>query len=132
MELKMEKESLCQLSLKDKNFYSFKSECSCFSHDISVFFEKEENSEMVSLSFYDKVYLGENTDRPFWSRIKAAFQILFKGYFEVEHGFIFKGKEHVDDFMQYMTNGYNTIYNKETSDFKNRKRDEKGRFIKKV
>lgn len=123
----MEKESYCQLSLKDRNFYSFKSECSCYSHDIAVIFEKDEDN-FITLSLYDKVYLGENEKHPIWSRIKASLKLLFKGYFEVEHGFIFKGKEHVIDFMNYMNNGYNTVVKNDMTIIE---RDEKGRFIKK-
>lgn len=35
----------------------------------------------------------------FWYRLKAAFKLVFKGYVEVDTAFLFRGEEHIDEFV---------------------------------
>ena len=106
------KEQYITTSLIMKDYISFKSECRCMDHDLRVTFEKGVLNH-VSLTFEDKIYIIEQYNISFlkrlWSRIKIVFKILFKGYCEFDYQFIFKDKNHVDEFMKYMNDSYDEI-----------------------
>lgn len=107
------KEQHLQTSCVADDFISFKSECDCFAHDLKIIFEKDKDFDFVSLSFEDTMYFDEYTNGGFfsriWFRIKMAFQFLFKGYVEFDYEFVFKNKDHIDEFMKYMNNSYKKI-----------------------
>jgi len=105
----MLKQNYIQTSVDNENekFFSFKTECDCYAHDLSIILEKEKDVNCISLVFYDKVYIGEDYDCGNWFkklifRIKCAFSCLFNDGFEIEHGFIFKGKDHLIQFQKYL------------------------------
>ena len=95
-----------QSSLETNDYFSVKTECSCFAHDLIIVIDKDDFNE-PEMIFYDTVYIGEDLDtghwwRTLWRRIKCAFKCLFSDGFEVEHGFIFKNREHVKQFQIYL------------------------------
>lgn len=118
------KETYIETSLivnkNNEKFFSFKSECSCFSHDLKIQLRKDDNPEIISLSFYDDVYISEDYDCGNWFKklifkIKCAFKCLFCDGFEIEHEFVFKGKKHLKQFQDYFNEAANEIlkdYNK--------------------
>lgn len=110
------KEQYIQTCLVQDDYISFKTECDCFAHDLHVTFEKDSEFGCISLSMEDKMYIEEDYRGGFFkglcSRIKIACKILFKGYYEFDYEFCFKGKEHVDEFMKYMNEAYEEINKK--------------------
>ena len=99
--------------LGDK-YYSFKTECGCFSHDLQVHLEKNTLSESIEMTLYDNVYIGEDYDYGNWFknilfRLKCAWKCLFRDGFEIEHAFVFKGDEHLRQFQQYFNERANEI-----------------------
>lgn len=111
------KEQYIMTSYVTDDYISFKTECSCYAHDMHVTFNIDEDN-LISLSLEDKMYIDEYYDFPFfkriWYRIKTVCQILFKGYFDFDYQFVFKGKEHIDEFMKYMNTAYKEIINENT------------------
>ena len=109
------KEQYIQTCVVSNDYISFKSECDCFAHDLHVTFEKDPEFNDISLTMEDKIFIEEQYECGFfkriWSRFKIACQILFKGYFEFDYGFCFKGKKHVDEFIKYMNDAYKEIEN---------------------
>lgn len=112
------KEQYIQTSLVTDDYISFKTECDCFAHDLHVTFEKNHEFNYISLSMEDKMFIEEQYNCGFfkgvWSRIKIACRILFKGYYEFNYEFCFKGQKHVDEFMKYMNEAYKEIKNEDT------------------
>ncbi len=104
------KEQFISTSLITKNFISFKTECSCFAHDLHVRFEKDDKINQTTLYMEDKMYIEEpyssNIFKRLWWRIKIALKILFKGFYEFDYEFCFKGDKHVEEFMKYMNDAY--------------------------
>lgn len=109
------KEQNIETSLILDDFISFKTECDCYAHDLHVTFKKDPEYNDLSLSMSDKMFIEEQYNCGFfkgvWSRIKIACQILFKGYYEFDYEFCFKGEKHVDEFMKYMNDAYKEIKN---------------------
>ena len=98
----------------DDKFYSFKTECACFSHDLKVHLEKSKDHDIIEMTFYDDVYIGEDCDYGNWFknilfRLKCALKCLFRDGFEIEHAFVFKGEEHLKQFQQYFNERTNEI-----------------------
>ena len=113
----MLKQTYIQTSVDNEkeNYFSFKTECDCYAHDLSIILEKDVNC--ISLTFYDKIYIGEYYDCGNWFkklifRIKCAFKCLFNDGFEIEHGFVFKGKEHLIQFQKYLNKRIDLILKK--------------------
>jgi hypothetical protein len=124
MKEKLMKENYVQtcLSKNDKSsgdkYYSFKSECGCYSHDIHVSLEKIVKTNFIEMTISDKVYIGEyitnkNWFNKFLFRLKCAYKCLFKDGFEVEHDFVFKNEEHLKQFQQYFNERANNIQKKD-------------------
>lgn len=109
----------CISSVRDElgeKFYSFKSECSCFSHDIEVQLDKSSNGT-IELALYDDVYIGEDYNYENWFknilfRLKCAYNCLFNKGIKIEHGFVFKGEEHLKQFQHYFNERCNEILKK--------------------
>lgn len=104
--------SYIQKGTEMENYISFKTECGCFAHDLSVHFERNEKDKNIELVLYDQVYFEEQCDQScslfkrFLSRLKLAWKCLFDGYFQVEHGFVFKNNDHVKQFIDYINHCY--------------------------
>ena len=109
-----------------EKYFSFKSECSCFSHDLKIQLESnnlnddKNGKKIIEMTFYDDVWIGEDFDlysKSFLKRIlfrlKLAWKCLFKDGFEVEHGFVFKGEKHLRQFQKYFNERANTILSKQ-------------------
>lgn len=103
--------------LGDK-FYSIKSECACFSHDLEVHLETlgHDEEKIIEMTIYDDVYIGEDFEFENWLdkllfRIKCSFKCLFGDGFKVTHGFVFKGEEHLKQFQIYFNDRCNDILN---------------------
>lgn len=101
--------------LGDK-FYSFKTECACFSHDLQVQLEKSKDPDIIEMTLYDDVYIGEDHDcsnilEKILFRLKCAWRCLFSDGFEIEHAFVFKGEEHLKQFQIYFNDRCNDILN---------------------
>jgi len=102
-----------------RDFVMFKSTCSCGSnsHSVTVSAEcdGEANGKSVSVNADSKgekppalvslFFECEWLDSPYakwhnilWSRLKAAFRLLFTGVLPVEGEFVFRSGEHLEDF----------------------------------
>lgn len=99
-----------------EKFYSFKSECSCFSHDLQIHIDTlgYDDEKIVEMIMYDQVYIGEdygndNFIKKFLFRLKNAWKCLFGDGFEIEHEFVFKGEEHLRQFQKYFNDRVNDI-----------------------
>ena len=116
----MLKTNYVQTSIDDLTSYSkhasFKSECACFGHDLNVILEKDPEIDLIELSFYDQVYIGEDRCESWFKRLKRrislACEILFKGYTEINHGFYFKNEEHIKQFQKYFNDRVKAILSK--------------------
>ena len=102
-------------SLGEK-FYSFKTECACFSHDLQVHIDTigHGDEKMVEMRIYDQVYIGEDYGHDKFIkrvlfRIKNAWRCLFGDGFEIEHEFVFKGEEHLRQFQKYFNDRVDEI-----------------------
>lgn len=103
-------------SLGEK-FYSFKTECACFSHDLQIHIDTlgyNDKEKIVEMIMYDQVYIGEDYDhdnfiKRFLFRLKNAWKCLFGDGFEIEHEFVFKGEEHLRQFQKYFNDRVNDI-----------------------
>ena len=101
-----------QTSLVQDDYISFKTECDCFAHDLKVTFEKDSfgfyNLRMNDNIFFEEDFSG-GTFKRIYSRIKLSLTVLFRGYIEFDYEFVFKGKEHVEEFLDYMNEAYKEI-----------------------
>ena len=87
----------------DKNYVSFKTSCQCFSdrHTVTVMVYKESYGIDVSLWF--KTIWNDDLYAPwyrrFYNRLKTAIKMLFTGEFTTEDEFLFRNKEHIQEFI---------------------------------
>jgi hypothetical protein len=112
-------------AITQEKFYSFKSECACFDHDLKICLERNDDPSMINViqvTFYDKVWIGEDfeiIDKSLFKRIlfriKLAWKCFVNGGFEVEHGFVFKDVEHLKQFQQYFNERANEILKKDNT-----------------
>lgn len=91
------------------DYLDFKSECQCGAHDLHVTIERDAEGGFVSLGFYDGVYLvNQLEDAPWykrlWKRLRIAYKVLFHGQCEIEYEFVFKNREHVNEFVDFLNN----------------------------
>lgn len=107
--------NLINEKLGDK-FYSFKSECACFSHDLEVHLESlgHDEEKTIEMTIYDNVYIGEDYDcsnilEKILFKLRCAWKCLFRDGFKIEHGFVFKGEEHLRQFQEYFNDRVNEI-----------------------
>ena len=94
-------------SYETNDYIAFKIECDCLCHDLHVTLEKDKEFGCISLELRDDIYVENLTESKnpfvnFWERVKIAWSVLTKGYFETNYGFIFKNKEQLDDFVNYL------------------------------
>ena len=108
------KDSYFQTSLKLNDYISFKTECDCYTHDLTVILEKfEYDNSQIQLSLYDDIYVGENIMdswiKRMLFRIKTAWKCLTGKGISMEYGFIFKNKEHIEQFLAYLNQSYQNL-----------------------
>lgn len=95
----------------------FQSTCSCGSNDhiINVCVEKSSSDDMKPLvSIYFKTSWrdqSENIFKKILGRIKAAFNVLFKGYLELDGDFMFRSYQHFQDFQSTLKEATQQIEN---------------------
>lgn len=95
----------------------YKTSCACGSdnHDCTIVLEKDKEHPVdVSMVFYKKIswadYYGKsNIIARMLKRIQCSLKILFTGYIELEEDFIFHNEQHIDNFIEAMKEGKNTV-----------------------
>ncbi len=94
----------------DKNYIYYKTTCSCQSHDMTLCLEHDK--EINILTLYTKVtgpapyyYKNDPWHKSLWNRIKCASKILFNGEIDYQEEFIFRGEQHIQDFIQALQEG---------------------------
>lgn len=86
----------------DKNHVTFKTTCQCFSdrHTVTVMVYRESYGIDVSLWF--STTWNDDLDAPwyrrFYTRLKTAIRVLFIGELTTENEFLFRNKEHIQEF----------------------------------
>ena len=97
-------------SFKDAIFY--RATCSCQSEKCPITLELEIDRTFgdITLKMWKKLACCTwwGTDGWFiekWKRILWATRLLLTGYIEVEQAFIFDSEEHIDGFIQALTEG---------------------------
>lgn len=77
--------------------------CQCMSHNLVVEIEYDKEFDMAMFNFYHDVGWSEtetNIFKSIWKRIKAASKILFTGYLSLNESFMFRDKQHIEDFQK--------------------------------
>ena len=83
----------------------FKTSCLCSSdeHDLTIWIDKDEGfaTEIFFnvIGPYPYSWCEDNPLITFWHRIKGALRILFTGRIVYQECFMFRDKEHVQDFV---------------------------------
>lgn len=95
---------------KECVYYRVCCDCGNPEHDINLELEKDEDLGMIFLNMYAKLrasvyWRAENIFQVLWNKIKITFILWFKGYIEVEESFILKGPQHIDSFINALTEG---------------------------
>ena len=96
-------------NFKDAIFYT--AECCCGDNDHAITLELEvDEYGLMYLSMYKDLaccsyWDCDNWFAEKWKRIKIAMRMLFAGYIEVQECFIFDSEEHIDGFIQALTEG---------------------------
>ena len=88
----------------------YKTTCSCGDHDLTLEVEYDEKINLISLNIYVDTEIGEfykwdNWYQMTWFRIKTIFKIIFGHELKFEAWFLFKGKEHIEDFITALREG---------------------------
>lgn len=99
----------------DSIFYRASCDCGDPQCDLNLELEKDEDSEMIYLTFYKKLhwssYWGHNDKwyKNLLSRIKCSLKMLFTGNISVEECFIYHGKDQIKDFINALNEGMDKI-----------------------
>lgn len=113
------KKSNLEIETDYNDFVSFNTSCKCHSsdHRLSVIVEKEYDT--IEMSIFFKVSSYDRYDASFWNKIvnrfKRAFRILFTGDADLEGEFIFRSREHCQDFVNTMQEAINQVESPENS-----------------
>ena len=89
------------------DFVFFKSTCRCSSdrHSVTVCVERLGNENAASMYF--ECGWRDNPEDSFakciWERLKTACRILFRGECYMDEEFIFRSKEHLEDFQNALS-----------------------------
>ncbi len=102
---------VCNLNEYDDSVW-YRVVCSCgcdesldFSYDI----KKDDKLNIISLSFYTKMYMGY-TD--LFKRITTAIKLIFTGKYEMYNEFYLYDVEHIDSFITALNEGKTKILKK--------------------
>ena len=84
--------------------------CSGETCDSIIAFEFDEDFGHIDINFYKTIIWNEYWNNKWfwerwWSRIKVACKVLFKGYIELEGNFMIEEKEHLDEFVNALQEG---------------------------
>jgi len=107
-------ENCADTDWKDTAYYRTSCDCGSNEHMLTVWMDKED--DWPTLTMYFQVY-GPTPYRPdkwwqrIWQRIVGAVTILFKGKIYYEEAFIFRGKDHVRDFIKALEVGLGKLEN---------------------
>ena len=93
-----------------KDAVVYKAECACGSDEDALILELEVDGGLMYLTMYKDLaccsyWDCDNWFAEKWKRIKIATRMLFTGYIEVQECFIFDSEEHIDGFIQALTEG---------------------------
>jgi hypothetical protein len=95
---------------EDSIFYRAACSCGANVHDVTIEFEKEEDSPMIFLNFYKKIawcsHWGDHQKyrQRLWKRITGSLRMLFTGYVELEESFILT-EENIEPFIRALIEG---------------------------
>lgn len=105
--------------LVDKPDYKlYRTSCHCFSPDdvMTVSVEVEDGVVDLILNYKTKELTSSwstnvvvRVFETFINRVKLACKVLFTGYVETEGGFMFRGTEHIDEFVKCLQKAKNMI-----------------------
>jgi hypothetical protein len=113
--LKISKRVMEIEKFKDSIYYRVSCDCGQPDCDLQVELERDEDfPSMIFLNIYKNLLFSAHwhNDGWFkiqWAKIKAIFRIIFFGYIEVNEGFILKGEEHIECFIQALQQGRNYL-----------------------
>ena len=80
--------------------------CQCMSHNLVVEIEYDKEFDIAMFNFYHDVGWSDREDNWFkglWERIKASSKILFTGYLSLNESFMFRDKQHIEDFQKALS-----------------------------
>ena len=102
-------------------WYNIMCDCTDNDHDTSIEFEYDKDANMLFLNFYKQINYSKEFDYVFeddtlidsiknkigviWRRLKDATKLLFTGYIEMSSDFVLKDKQHIQDFIDALTEG---------------------------
>ena len=113
----MEKSKNVEILSDYDDFVMFKTTCACNSddHTLSVIVEKGSDlpDSPIQSSIYFKVSWREtftgNIFQKIADRLKAVFNILFKGYLELDEEFLFRDDNHFKNFRDVLEEAINQV-----------------------
>lgn len=100
-----------ELVENDSDRKVFKTSCMCMlrDHDMVVDVEYDKEIQDLTLTFNHNLvykdlygYFGEGFFKRNWRKIKAALKILFNREVTFEGSFMFRGREHITDFCDFI------------------------------
>lgn len=105
--------------IKDEPDYKlYRTSCHCLSLEDIMTVQIEADEDVVDLILYYKTkeltgsWSNNKVVRLFetiLNRVKLACKVLFTGYVETEGGFMFRGTEHIDEFVKCLQKAKNMI-----------------------
>lgn len=105
---------------EDSIYYRAACDCGSKDHDILIEIELDKKiPDVVFLNFYKDVCWCSNWGNlNFFQRwikkIKAVFRMIFTGYIELEESFIFRGEEHIKEFIEGLNEALRKIQDKKS------------------
>lgn len=123
----MTSKRICETS-SGKTYAFYRAECSCGSDNHSHVIEISQNTFGAEHGILEMSFYSTQVDRDWWKlpdedhpwalsnmwwafkrRIKCAFNILFRGYFETEVNFMFQGEKQIRDYINALNEGLERV-----------------------
>ena len=96
---------------EDAIYYRAACDCSSSECDLTLELELDKEFDIIFLNLYKDLYWasywddGDKWYKNLWLRIKGALRILFTGSIKVQETFVFKGKDHIQPFIDALQTG---------------------------
>lgn len=110
--------SQIELLVDREDYKLYRTSCHCLNPDDVMTVSVEVEDDVVDLILNYKTReltsswsttLVVRVFETFINRVKLACKVLFTGYVETEGGFMFRGTEHIDEFVKCLQKGKNMI-----------------------
>jgi hypothetical protein len=115
-------EGITKLWSEKNPWYRIECSCGLKQHACDISLEVDKELEIISAKFFVEFYACSYSDKwceRLWWRIKSSFKLLFLGYIDLEHYFLFKDENHIKSFISALNEGIKEIKSKNNMESKN-------------